>query len=107
MESEDFQGDPYGAITNQSGHFILGLNLGYAASFLLPQITAVLLVTYLYFLVAEVLLQKLKMPTDSFIDMAFVATGVAFASYVPHQWEPAVILMAFDMLLLREWERRS
>ena len=75
---DDFAGDWYGWLTNQCGHVVIGLVPAGIAWFMsAPMLAAFLTIIGAYFLVVEVLLQRLQLPWDSFVDTWFVALGAA------------------------------
>lgn len=104
MRSDAFARDPYGHVTNQCGHVVLGL----AASILTPWHFGgdIVTISAVYWLVSEVLLQRRRLYLDAAQDTAFVAAGAAvpFALSIGYAW--ALVLAVGAALALGAWVRR-
>ena len=53
---DDFRNNPYGHLTNQSGHAMVGIGMGLLAYPLLPPVAAWLAVVVVYFVAWEVII---------------------------------------------------
>lgn len=105
MNPDDFKGDPYGAVTNQTGHFAIGLGvsiyLGLVGWWTVP------LAALVYFVVVEIGTQALKLWRDSIMDTAHVMAGAAFGSAVMRyvlagDYTPHILFTIWAALLLFE-----
>lgn len=79
MKSDDFADDWYGWMTNQCGHFCLGLGLSLMLGPLGLSVwwqLAVIIVGY--WVVIEFVGQRLRLWRDAIMDTAFVAGGTTF-----------------------------
>jgi hypothetical protein len=102
-----FRNDPYGHVTNQAGHFAIGLGLT-TLLFPLWGIPAALVVGLLYGLLWEGLVQRWVLPVDSFEDTVHVTTGGGFvASALTYDWPGAVAVLAAwaGLLAVGVWRR--
>ena len=75
ITSDSFPGDPYGWLTNQCGHGVLGLALAVYGDALGLWWAYPLAAAFLYWLLIEVLGQRLKLPADAFVDTVNVMAG--------------------------------
>jgi len=108
MHSDDFKGDPYSAVTNQTGHFAIGL--GFVVLTGISAWWAVLVAALLYWVFVEVAGQGLALWRDSIMDTAHVMAGAAFGAvtvpYVP-DWTPQGVYAVWAALLAFEaWDKR-
>lgn len=87
LAPSSFPRSPYAHVTNQAGHFCIGLTL---ATLLFPWwgIPAAIVVGLAYGLIWEGLVQQWVLPWDSFEDSVHVTTGGVYA----------VLAMAYDFL---------
>lgn len=108
MTSDDFQGNPYGAATNQCGHFALGLGVVVALG--IAHWWAVIVAVLIYWLIAEYLMQGLSMWRDSIMDTAHVMAGAGFGAYatsMAHDQTLRIIVLSWGALLAYEtWSKR-
>lgn len=104
----NYRSDPYGHVTNQAGHFAIGLALS-TVLYPLWGIPSAILVGALYFLLWEGLVQRWVLPIDSFEDSVHVTTGGGFVvTALAYGWPGAMaILAAWAGLLAVGWWRRS
>ena len=108
MQSDDFKGNPYGAVTNQTGHFAIGLGVVTLTG--MSSLWAVATAVLLYWAVVEVAGQGLSLWRDSLMDTAHVAGGAYYGiSTVPYatDWTPQIAFLIWAALLAFEgWDKR-
>ena len=102
-----FRNDPYGHVTNQAGHFTIGLALS-TLLFPLWGVPSALVVGAIYGLLWEGLVQSWVLPIDSFEDSVHVTTGGGFVvSALSYGWLAAVAILAAwaALLAVGVWRR--
>lgn len=107
LPPSDFPGDPYGWVTNQTGHACIGVALTLVLWPLLAA-WAVLIVTIGYLLVWEIGVQRGRLIRDSLHDTAHVLAGagvIAAALAWGHLAASAVAAAEFVALMLGAWRR--
>lgn len=106
MQSDAYPTDPYGHVTNQCGHVVIGL----AASILTPWSWGgdVLTIAAVYWLISEVALQRRRLYWDAAQDAGFVAAGAAVPFGLADGYWPAagLILTIGAALAAGAWARR-
>lgn len=109
ITSDDMPGDPYGWVTNQCGHFCIGLVVAVVGVAIGAPILALWPVAALvYWLVSEVWLQCLALWRDALMDTFHVASGVAVAAsmHAGQVWWPVAMLAVWGLVLgLGAWRR--
>ena len=106
VQSSAFPGDPYGHVTNQCGHVVLGLAVAALMPFAL--LADAVTVVALYWLLVEVLDQRNTQFWDGMEDAAFVAAGAAVpAALAAGYWFGAGLLTGAGLALAIGWWRRS
>ncbi|MFP4239520.1 MAG: hypothetical protein ACLFRZ_09460 [Rhodosalinus sp.] len=109
IRSDDMRDDAYAWVTNQCGHGVLGIAVVVVADALglhwLGQPIAAALV---YWLVAEVALQRLRLWRDAIMDTAHVMAGASLAAAIARDDLTAVAVLAVWGALLGfgAWRRR-
>jgi hypothetical protein len=78
IDPDAFPSDPYGHVTNQSGHLVLGLAIASLAAFAGLWWPIPLAAAAVYWLFAEYVLQRAQLFWDGIEDAAFVAAGASF-----------------------------
>lgn len=97
----DFRGDPYGRLTNQCAHIILGLGPAWLALMVSPALAVALLVAFALF----ELWQWRRMGgtlADSAADLFFFAGGWSFAFVCAPgaPWHSSIIIIAVGVVLV-------
>ena len=104
--SSGFPGDPYGHVTNQCGHMVLGLAVAALMPFAL--LADAVTVVALYWLLVEVLDQRKALFRDALEDAGFVAAGASIpAALAAGYWFSAGLLTGAGLALAIGWWRRS
>lgn len=109
-DADDFPRDPYGWLTNQTGHALIGQGLALPLLFYpAPLWLIVPVVAGAYFLVWEVAIQRGKLWLDSAMDAACVGAGAALAAglWINSGWTIAGAALAWGAVLAQEVARRS
>lgn len=103
-----FWGDPYGHVTNQCAHFVVGVWLAIVAVSWSGPATP-LLVGSLYLIVWEIGVQRGRLWRDSLEDTVHVTTGAAVitAALQGGYWPVVAVLVAQAGLLAVGVRRRS
>ncbi len=107
LPPSDFPGDPYGWVTNQTGHACIGVALTLAVWPVL-HLAAVPLVAVGYFLAWEIGVQRGRLIRDSLHDTAHVLAGagvIAAALAYGHLAALAVAAAEFAALMIGAWRR--
>lgn len=104
MHSDSYARDPYGHVTNQSGHVLIGL----AAAVLTPWAWGgdVLTIAAVYWIVSEVILQRRRLYLDAAQDAAFVAGGAAVPWALAAGYGWVLVLVIGAALAAGAWVRR-
>lgn len=107
LPPSDFPGDPYGWVTNQTGHACIGVALTLILWPLLA-VWAVPLVAVGYFLAWEIGVQRGRLIRDSLHDTAHVLAGsgvIAAALAYGHRAASVVAAAEFVALAVGAWRR--
>ena len=75
MKADDFPSDPYGWLTNQAGHCLIGIAAAVLCAALGLWWPLPLAIAAAYWLVAEYVLQRSALFWDGLTDTGFVAAG--------------------------------
>ena len=78
IRPDAFLSNPYGHVTNQCGHVVLGLAIASLAAFAGLWWPIPLAAAVAYWLVAEYVLQRAGLLLDGIEDAGFVAAGASF-----------------------------
>ena len=104
MTPSNFRRAPYGHITNQAGHFVIGLFayvlLGATGGVLVVLIGAAYLIGW------EWGVQRFSLFWDSVEDAAFVTAGAAFLPVVAYGQGPGMVITVAIWLAVGAWLRR-
>jgi hypothetical protein len=102
--SSNFRGDPYGHVTNQCGHIVVGM-----AAYVLSGVWGALAATLIgaiYLIGWEWFVQRLRLFWDSLEDAAFVTTGALFVPFYLAGYGSAVVITVGLWLTFGAWLRR-
>lgn len=106
ISSDNFPDDPYGWLTNQCGHGVVGIAMSiYSEVIGLPMVTA-FGVAIVYFIVIEWYIQRLKLFWDSVSDSLHVCFGAFVVAQLPDYNSAALALTGWGAVLAYGYWRR-
>lgn len=109
-DADDFDGDPYAAVTSQAGHAaIIGMPICVIVLALgFPLWAAPIIVAFGYGLLWEGVVQRFSLPADALMDTASVMAGASVLAGALHSLATASIcLLAWLVVMAIEWWRRA
>jgi hypothetical protein len=106
VSPEDFRADPYGHVTNQCGHVVLGLAIASVAAFADLWWPIPLAAAAAYWVIGEYGLQRAGLFWDGIEDAGFVAAGASFPLTVTGSWLQIGLVAAVGVVLgIGAWRR--
>ena len=106
IEPDAYPGYPYGHVTNQCGHVVLGLAIASVAAFAGLWWPIPLAAAVAYWLVAEYVLQRAGLFWDGLEDAGFVAAGASFPFTVTGSLAQVGLVAAVGVVLaIGAWRR--
>jgi hypothetical protein len=106
IEPDAFSGDPYAHVTNQCGHFVIGLGIASLAAFAGLWWPIPLAAAAVYWVIGEYVLQRAGLFWDGIEDAGFVAAGASFPFTAAGSWLQVGLVAAVGVVLaIGAWRR--
>lgn len=107
ITSSTYQNDPYGHLTNQCGHLVLGLGLATVAVYLGLWWPIPLAIGTAYWLISEYLLQRSQLFMDSLEDTLFVVLGSGYPMLQTGSYKQLLLCLTIGVALTYGIWRRA
>lgn len=106
IKPDAYINDPYGHVTNQCGHFVLGIAATCLCVFIGLWWPIPLAVAAVYWVISEYLIQRAGLFWDGIEDAGFVAAGAAWPFTVLGSWNNLGIVVGVGFALgIGAWRR--